>query len=98
MCANPRLSGGWHPTLLLCAICSTSGVGIRSDARSAAQPHEGEDDSAPPLRLWPRRPVDEGHGSGAAYDKPSDADLRLETVDAHLADDAHRIVDALKRG
>jgi adenylylsulfate kinase-like enzyme len=44
------------------------------------------------------RRTDELHGSGAPYEKLSDADLRLETVDSDPADNARRIVDALEPG
>ena len=35
-------------------------------------------------------------GVDAPYEKPSDADRRLETVDSDRADDARRMVDALE--
>jgi adenylylsulfate kinase-like enzyme len=57
-------------------------------------PRDGGDDPAARLH----RRTDELHGSDAAYEKTSDADLRLETVDSDPADNARRIVDALERG
>jgi hypothetical protein len=68
----------------------------RRAAMSASQrsPRDGGDDAAARLR----RRTDELQGSDAPHEKPSDADLRLETVDSDPADNARRIVDALERG
>jgi hypothetical protein len=44
---------------------------------SQRSPRDGGDDAAAQLR-WR---TDELHGSEAPYEKPSDADLRLETID-----------------
>jgi hypothetical protein len=65
-------------------------------AMSASQrsPRDGGDDAAARLR----RRTDELHGSHAPYQKLSDADLRLETIDSDPADNPRRIDDALERG
>jgi hypothetical protein len=81
----------------VCATCSTSGADQRQRAAMSASqrsPRDGGHDSSARLR----RRTDELHGSDAPYEKPGDADLRLETVDSDPADNARRIVDALERG
>jgi hypothetical protein len=64
---------------------------LASPARST-DPAGGELCSAAKLST----PSLQGRRDG--YEKPSDADLCLETVDSDPADNARRIVDALERG
>src|SRR5215217_7043782 len=65
----------------------------RGDVRIAVQPSRRR--RRPAARLCRR--TDELPGSNAPYQKPGDADLRLETADTDPADNARRIVDALER-
>ena len=65
-------------------------------AMSASQRshRDGEDD---PLRSYAGE-LTNFTGATPPYEKPSDADLCHEAVDSDPADNAGRIVDALKRG
>ena len=83
--------------MLQYATCITSEADQRQRAAMSASqrsPRDGGDDAAARLR----RRADELQGSEAQYEKPSDTDLRLETVDSDPADNARAIVDVLERG